>query len=458
MKFCRKAIWSIVLVLSIICSSTSVMAGTDSDSTASPEEMTFRTSQVTNIKVTKQSVYSITIGWSSLKYAENYMVYRASTEYGEYENLGTIDSKTYADEEVSPGKTYYYKVIGSALFDGDPTYSQSSAIIKAVAKPSKVSFTAVANSSGIDIAVNRIAGVTGYAVYSSNSENGEYNRITTLKQQDNITYKMTGLNKGTTYYIKVRAYKKLTSGKVYWGAYSTIKSVAFGDSNKLILSKDNIENYKRVEADVIQVCLDNDFWDPNYEREYKIYELKSISFIDCNFDGWLDLVVRSSYINSDTVSHIKVFYAYHEGFGQPPMFEATDDYDDGVNLSIKAYKDKNNTQFFLANVKYDSSGASGQIGTRVNLYYTMDTSNGVLWEKLMGASYTLNYHKVVDYDSSFIFQGKSVSESQYEKSQKAYLAELTALSFKETVVPYNSSMSESEKRTVLKKAYEAFYK
>ncbi len=446
---------SMVLLISVICSSAPVMAATDS--TASPEKTIFRKSQVTDIEVMHTSVYGILLNWKALKYADDYTVYRASTKNGEYKNLGATVMKAYIDEDTSPGKTYYYKVVGSGIFDGELTYSKDSVIITASAIPQKVSFSTSTGTDAINIKVSRADIVSGYAIYSSTSKDGEYEKLTTLKQQNKITYKVTGLKKGTTYYFKVRAYSTMKDGKVYWGDYSAVKSVAFGDSNKLALSKENIKNYKTEADRAVQMLLqDENFWNPNHESSIDWYEIKSISFVDFGLNGTLELVVRSS-TNDDNINHIRVYNTFFEGCGSPYVFEKADySYDNGINLTFKAYKDKKKNQFFLANVSYDQSGASGQIGTRVNEYYATD--NTATWEMLMGSYYTLNYHKVVDYENGFIFKEDKISESEYKKSKKAYFDGLTALSFKETIVPYSSSMSDSEKKKAIKKAYEAFYK
>lgn len=63
-------------------------------------------------------------------------------------------------------------------------------------------------------------GVTGYEVYRATSKNGTYTKVATVSA---TTYKNTGLKTKTTYYYKVRAYKKITGNTLY-SAWSDVKS------------------------------------------------------------------------------------------------------------------------------------------------------------------------------------------------------------------------------------------
>ena len=66
---------------------------------------------------------------------------------------------------------------------------------------------------------------TGYqVVLATNSGFTKNVKKVTVSGRSTVTKKVTGLSKGKTYYVKVRAYKKVNGVKVY-GAYSSVKKV-----------------------------------------------------------------------------------------------------------------------------------------------------------------------------------------------------------------------------------------
>ena len=60
----------------------------------------------------------ITVKWSSVTGAKNYVVYRATKKSGKYTKIGTTSSCSFTDKKAAKGKTYYYKVAAVAVNDG----------------------------------------------------------------------------------------------------------------------------------------------------------------------------------------------------------------------------------------------------------------------------------------------------------------------------------------------------
>jgi C1A family cysteine protease len=67
----------------------------------------------------------------------------------------------------------------------------------------------------------KTSGATGYEVYRATSKNGTYKKVATVKSKK--SYTNTKLKAGTTYYYKVRAYKKSGSTTVYGKLSSAVK-------------------------------------------------------------------------------------------------------------------------------------------------------------------------------------------------------------------------------------------
>ncbi len=83
--------------------------------------------------------------------------------------------------------------------------------------------TATQTTSSIKLTWGKVTGTTGYKVYQYSSSQGKYVQIATVT---NNTYKKTGLKAGTTYNIKVKAYKKLSNGTIIDGALSNAYTTA----------------------------------------------------------------------------------------------------------------------------------------------------------------------------------------------------------------------------------------
>lgn len=71
----------------------------------------------------------------------------------------------------------------------------------------------------------KVKNAVGYQVYRSDSKNGTYKKITTIKKANTVQFTdKKGLKKGKTYYYKVRTYNKV-KGKNYYSNFSSVKSV-----------------------------------------------------------------------------------------------------------------------------------------------------------------------------------------------------------------------------------------
>lgn len=89
-------------------------------------------------------------------------------------------------------------------------------------KPAKEQITYMKSNARrkVTIKYKKMAGVTGYQIYYSTRKNGTYKRYSTVKG----TSQSMKLTSKRTYYVKVRAYRKIGS-KTLYGAFSNVKAV-----------------------------------------------------------------------------------------------------------------------------------------------------------------------------------------------------------------------------------------
>lgn len=174
-----------------------------------------------NLKVTLNSYNSLNVSWNVVDGATGYEISRSLYSTSGFVPINTADSTSYIDNDLTTGKTYYYKV--RAIIDGNPVvygdYSTVSGLKVIPATPIVTVSTASYNS--LSISWDEVAGATGYRIYRATSSKGTYALIKTISD-GSTSYVNTGLATGSYYYYKVLAYR--TEGAVTtYSAYSTIK-------------------------------------------------------------------------------------------------------------------------------------------------------------------------------------------------------------------------------------------
>lgn len=104
MKIIKKLVYSVIaLFLLIILNATMVNAS--STKINAPENVKVSVSGVTNAKVK----------WSSVGGAKKYTIYRATSKKGKYKKVGTSQSTSFKNKNLTRGKTYYYKIVANGV-------------------------------------------------------------------------------------------------------------------------------------------------------------------------------------------------------------------------------------------------------------------------------------------------------------------------------------------------------
>lgn len=161
------------------------------------------------------------------------------------ENLGEGKSTIKFKTNLNPGEKGKAIVIAYIDPNGQPinlhtTYDENSKIATAttnhfskygvgyVTPPTKVNILRAKNAqSRASLRWSRATNdPEGYRVYRSETKDGKYKHIATIKNDKAKTYQEKAKKTNKTYYYKVRAYKQ-ANGKAIWGAYSPIKAVNF---------------------------------------------------------------------------------------------------------------------------------------------------------------------------------------------------------------------------------------
>ena len=169
-----------------------------------------------NYKLTAPSVktdYLISTGkpyikWAAVAGASKYEVYRSGSKDGSYTLLGTTTATNYTDNKANAGYIYYYKAkavnANSIKSDYSATVAATCHCARPVVKPDYLISTGKPY-----IKWTAVAGASQYEVYRSGSKDGTYTLLGTTTAAN---YTDSKANAGYTYYYKVKAVSKVSSG------------------------------------------------------------------------------------------------------------------------------------------------------------------------------------------------------------------------------------------------------
>ena len=150
------------------------------------------------------------IKWTAVSGASQYEVYRSGSKDGTYTLLGTTTAANYTDSKANAGYTYYYKVRAISKVRSTANSSLSATVAatchcaRPVVKPDYLISTGKPY-----IKWTAVSGASQYEVYRSGSSNGTYKYVGTTTATN---YTDNKANAGYTYYYKVKAVSKVSSG------------------------------------------------------------------------------------------------------------------------------------------------------------------------------------------------------------------------------------------------------
>ena len=202
---------------------------TPAGDTENGAEITAETVKSINIKAkaTGTAYNKVKVTWELSEGLDGYAVYRATSKSGKYALKKTTTGTSYIGS-VSYGKTYYYKVRGYKVINGEngekvyTKYSSPASAKGKIAAPANIKAVS-ADGDKVKVSWDKVSGIDGYKLYSATSKSGKYNLIYAGTKTSYI--KKSPCEK--KYYYKVVAYKKI-NGKTHFGKYSKVVSGAAG--------------------------------------------------------------------------------------------------------------------------------------------------------------------------------------------------------------------------------------
>ena len=189
----------------------------------------FRSAALTTVKLTtpglsgtSNSPAGIVFKWKKAANASGYKIYRRTGNSSKWVNIATVSGSNtlvYTDGSVKAGTMYTYTVRaykGSAL----SAYNKNGSRI--VRLTASVQYKPSSKASGkLTVRWKKAVGVSGYQIQYAASRSMRGSRTVSASA---LTRTLSGLKKGSTYYVRIRAYKKV-SGKTYYSTWSSVKNV-----------------------------------------------------------------------------------------------------------------------------------------------------------------------------------------------------------------------------------------
>lgn len=187
-----------------------------------------RPDKIIDLQVTSKSSNCIKIEWCSVKCASGYTIYRSTMKSGIYRKLAQVSGKTtsYVDKDLNCGTNYYYRVRAFRKVGNKTCLGYPSDILEAATCPEAIKYlhAECVSDCSIELGWETIYKSSGYELYRSTSENGNYTRVATFTDNGKTCYRDNNLKSGKKYYYKVRAFKEL-NGQIAFGNYSDVLGV-----------------------------------------------------------------------------------------------------------------------------------------------------------------------------------------------------------------------------------------
>ncbi len=173
------------------------------------------------LAVTSITASSVALSWNSVPGASGYIVYRSKNAGKDYTICKVTNTTVYADEKLSSGTAYQYKVCAYAY--NEKFSGQVSNIIDTSTNPAKMTIKYKAGEQKVRITWSAVTGASYYDIYLGDAVNG-YLLATTVKASSNCAYVLEGLTTDQTYGIYAVA-RRVYNGSEYKSENSNLSSV-----------------------------------------------------------------------------------------------------------------------------------------------------------------------------------------------------------------------------------------
>jgi len=183
---------------------------------------------VKGLKTVSRSNTSIKVSWSEMTGAKGLTGYYVRCLSSSGKSLGGMHvtkGTSYTFKNLGAGQAYTIQVRGYGVANGNKTYGKYTTL-KTCTKPSKVLIKNPLTDKNHSITVKwGKRTCSGYQIaIATNSKFTKKLKTSIVSKQTTTSKKFKNMKKGTTYYVKVRAYR-VVNNKKYYGSWSDYKKI-----------------------------------------------------------------------------------------------------------------------------------------------------------------------------------------------------------------------------------------
>lgn len=181
----------------------------------------------TSISSAKAAAGGIKLSWKKAAGANGYEIYRKASGDTDYRKVNTTSGTSWTDKTVKSGTPYSYKIIAYAKSGNSVVKADASAVKTTVWVKAPTGLSLTANGKmALTVKWKKVSGTDGYQISYATDSSFASAKTVSVKASA-VTAKIRSLKKNTTYYIKVRAFRK-SAGNTYYSAWSAVKQKATG--------------------------------------------------------------------------------------------------------------------------------------------------------------------------------------------------------------------------------------
>ncbi len=182
--------------------------------------------QAPTIETVENRSGSVRVTWTAIDGADGYYVYRKDTQAGTWHFIGSTQKNLYFNDTNVEGGTVYYYAIKSFKKAGEDILTSASGSAKNTiyVKNNFVSKLSNQYSGILKVEFSPSPNCTGYEVVYWTKVDFSDAKTMPVKMAAATDKSITGLKKGTKYFVKVRAYKTM-GGYTFYSNWSAIKEL-----------------------------------------------------------------------------------------------------------------------------------------------------------------------------------------------------------------------------------------
>jgi fibronectin type 3 domain-containing protein len=167
----------------------------------------------------------IRLNWKKVDGASGYRIYMYDAEKNKWGSAATVGESvtTYRKSGLAGGTLYKFKVKAFVKAGGKTIFGEACKIYTAASKPAKSKLLKPSVSNSAIRVKWKAQKCTGYQIYIY--RNGQWKRAKTVFDSGITEFRISRLDKNTSYKIKVRAFTVDSDGKRVYGSFSDLTNV-----------------------------------------------------------------------------------------------------------------------------------------------------------------------------------------------------------------------------------------